>query len=115
MSDQLKYKGYIGSIHFDSKELLFYGQIEYIRAVVTYEASTARALVNEFKAAVDDYLITCHAEGIKPEEPFKGTLNVRIGPELHRDIAALASQESVSINAIIKQALQEYIGHEHRT
>lgn len=107
MTDLMHYKGYYGSVHLDQDELIFYGKLQYIRAIVTYEGNTARQLRKAFEEAVDDYLDTCTQKNITPEEPFKGSLNVRIGKELHRKIAIAAVQNDTSINSFIKAVLEE--------
>ena len=48
MKDLMQYKGYYGSVHFDEEELVFHGKIEFIRALVSYEATTARGLRKAF-------------------------------------------------------------------
>lgn len=109
MKDMMSYKGYYGSVHFDDEELIFYGKIEFIRAVVTYEATHAKALRKAFEEAVDDYLETCRTQDISPEVPFKGSLNVRLGADLHRRIAIAAAELHVSINKFIADALERAI------
>ena len=44
MKDLMRYKNYYGSVHFDDKDLIFYGKIEFIRASVSYEATDAAGL-----------------------------------------------------------------------
>lgn len=105
MKDFMQYKGYYGSVHFDEEELIFHGKVEFIRALVSYEAITAKELKNVFIEAVDDYLETCHAQNIQPETPFKGSLNVRLGSELHRKIAITAQQKHLSVNKFIAETL----------
>lgn len=73
MKDFMTYKGYYGSSHFDDDDLIFHGKIEFIRALVTYEATNAKELRKAFEEAVDDYLDTCHKQKIEPEKSsFKG-------------------------------------------
>ena len=64
---EMHYKGYYGSAHFDEKELIFYGKVEFVRALVSYEAKNLTELHKAFEKAVDDYLDTCVSQGIKPE------------------------------------------------
>jgi len=109
MKNMLKYKGYLGSINFDEKSVVFYGKIEFIRALVTFEAIEAKQLQREFRHAVDDYLLMCKKEKIEPEKSFKGSLNIRLTKELHRHIALLAIQEETTTNDYIKRALEEYV------
>ena len=105
MKDLIRYKDYYGSVHFDEKDLIFYGKIEFIRAAVSYEATTAKGLKIAFEEAIDDYIATCQNQGIEPEVPFKGSLNVRLGPQLHRSVAIAAEKKGLSINKFIIHTL----------
>jgi len=106
MKDMLKHKGYYGSIHFDNDELILYGKVEYIRALVNYEAESAVGLKKAFIDAVDDYLALCEQKNIKPEKPFKGTFNVRVGELLHEQATIAATNRGIRLNEFVKQALQ---------
>ena len=59
MKDMMKYKGYLGSVHFSDEDNLFYGKLEFIRALVSYEGTDVKTLRRAFEAAVDDYLQMC--------------------------------------------------------
>ena len=107
MKDFMQYKGYYGSVHFDNKELILYGKIEFIRALASYEASDAKGLRKAFEDTVNEYLEACHVQKVDPETPFKGSLNVRLGPELHRRVAIAAEQHNLSINKYIVETLDE--------
>ena len=109
--DLMEYKKYYGSVHFDSKEEIFYGKIEFIRDLVNFEASDAKSLIAAFKNAVDDYIKDCDDLGKVPDVPFKGSFNIRISPELHREIGLYAMQHDSSINNVVKSALKDYILH----
>jgi predicted HicB family RNase H-like nuclease len=109
MKDLMQYKGYYGSVHFDDEDLFFHGKVEFIRALVTYEATDAKGLKKAFKEAVDDYLATCCDQKIDPEMPFKGSLNVRLGPDLHRRVAIAAEQHHLSINKFIAKTLGQAV------
>ena len=105
----LKYKGFIGSVSFSEEDNVFFGKIEGIDGLVNFEGSSVEELKNAFHEAVDDYLAYCKEEGIKPLKTYSGTLNIRIAPDTHRQIAMLASKAGVSINAFIKQALNKEV------
>jgi len=107
MKDLMQYKGYYGSVHFDDDEFILYGKIEFVRALVTYEATDAHGLRKAFEESVNDYLETCRDQNIEPEVPFKGSLNVRLGPELHRRIAVAALRHHSTINKFIVQTLNQ--------
>ncbi len=110
MKNMMNYKGYYGSVNFDADDLVFYGKLEFINALVSYEGETAREIDSAFKEAVDDYLVTCSTREIEPEKPFKGSLNIRIGRVLHEEAARIAKEIGCpSLNEFIKQALTHEI------
>jgi len=109
MKDLMEYKGYYGSVHFDDRDLVFHGKVEFIRALVSYEATNARGLRKAFENSVDDYLDMCKRENMLPDTPFKGSLNVRLGPELHRQVAITAEQHDLSINKFIMETLEQAV------
>lgn len=109
MKDFMHYKDYYGSVHFDEQGLIFYGKIEFIRALISYEATDAKGLRKAFEDAVNDYLELCQNNAITPELPFKGSLNIRLGSDLHRRVAIAAEQRHISINKFIVNALDRIV------
>ncbi len=105
MSNTMEYKGYIGSVEFSEEDLIFFGKVMGIRALLSYEGSTAEELVSDFHGAVDDYLSMCEAEGKEPEKAFKGSFNIRISPELHKKLVVRATSQQMSLNSYVEQAL----------
>lgn len=105
----LKYKGFIGSVDFSEEDNIFFGKIEGIDGLVNFEGSSVDELKSAFHEAVEDYLAYCKEENIVPKKSYSGTLNIRISPDIHRQIAILANKAGVSINAFIKQALNREV------
>lgn len=105
MSNTMEYKGYVGSVEFSEEDCIFFGKVMGIRALLSYEGSTARELVADFHGAVDDYLAMCKAEEKEPEKAFKGSFNVRISPELHKQLVVRATAQQMSLNSYVEQAL----------
>ena len=103
----MTYKGYIGSVAFSEKDNVFFGKIEGINGLVNFEGESVTELTEAFHEAVDGYLAYCEDEGIEPDKSYSGVLNVRLTPAIHRQIAMLAIQAGKSINAYIKDALEE--------
>ncbi len=103
----LEYKGYIGSIETCLHKKNLYGKILYINDLVTFSGDTVPELEAEFKNAVDDYLIICEELGAEPDKTFKGSLNVRLGNDLHRQVAYQAERIGIKINDFIKKACEE--------
>lgn len=106
MKDMLKYKGYHGSIHFDENDLTFFGKVEFVKALISYEGESAVKIKKAFEEAIDDYLNMCEKENIHPEKPFKGTFNVRVGEALHEKAVIAAMDRGVKLNEFVKQALE---------
>ena len=107
----LKYKGYIGSVAYSEPDKVFYGKLEGIDDLVNYEGESVQELTSAFHEAVEDYLIFCEEHNCKPEKSYSGAFNVRVAPSLHRDIANLAAEAGISINAFVKRALAEAVKH----
>lgn len=105
----MTYKGYLGSVAFSEKDNVFFGKIEGINGLVNFEGESVQELTAAFHEAVDDYLAYCKDEGIEPDKSFTGVLNVRLTPTVHRQIAMLARQAGLTLNAYIKETLEEKI------
>mgnify|MGYP002626267029 CR=1 FL=1 len=67
MDTVLRYKGYSGNVEFSKGDGLFYGKVQHVRSLISYEGRTEQELLLDFQKAVDDYLTLCEAEGISPE------------------------------------------------
>ena len=105
----MSYKGYLGSVNYSDKDQVFFGKVEGINGLVNFEGESVKDLTSAFHEAVDDYLAYCEDEGIEPDKSYTGMLNVRLTPAIHRQIAMLALQAGVSINAYIKDTLEEKV------
>ncbi len=109
MKDTMNYKGYIGSVHYSDDDQVFFGKLKYIKSLVNYEGTDVKSLKQSFEEAVDDYLELCKQEEIEPEQPFKGSFNVRAGSELHRKAALFAKENGLNLNKVVTEALEQYL------
>ena len=73
--------------------------------------SALRCAVVFVAALVDEYLEFCKAEGKSPDVPFKGNFNVRVPQDLHQRAALYAEEHEVKLNAVVQDALREYLTH----
>ncbi len=105
----MTYKGYLGSVAYSEKDQVFFGKIEGINGLVNFEGESVKELTEAFHEAVDDYLAYCKDEGIEPDKSYTGTLNIRLTPAIHRQIAMLAKQAGLTLNGYIKEALEEKV------
>lgn len=106
------YRGYKGSAEFSSEDNLFYGKVLQISDLVLYDSVSFDGLKEEFENSVDEYLADCLAANKKAEKPCTGSVNIRIGPELHLSLKYLADAEGVSLNEYIKKTLLDHVFQE---
>jgi len=107
MNNTIEYKGYIGSIEFSENDGVFFGKVQGIRSLISYEGSTAKELIDDFHGAVNDYLSLCEEEGTVPEVAYKGSLNVRLRSDLHKRAAVYALNHQQSLNSFIEDAVSD--------
>ena len=55
-----------------------------------------------------DYLELCNLNGKEPEKMYKGSFNIRINPELHKQAAQKALIEGKSLNQYVEEAIEQY-------
>lgn len=106
MSNTMEYKNYVGSVEFSESDGVFFGKVMGIRAMISYEGTTAKELVEDFHGAVDDYLELCEEEGKEPERAYKGSFNVRVSPDLHKQAVIYATSRQMSLNSLVESALR---------
>lgn len=92
MQNTMELKGYTGSVEYSDEDGIFFGKVQFIRVLISYEGSNAQEVRKDFHDGVDDYLAMCKEKNITPEQPFKGSFNVRVGRDLHRQIALEAAR-----------------------
>ena len=109
MTDRLKYKEFIGTVHFLAEDEVFYGKIEGINDLVTFEGTTVSKLKSAFKEAVLDYVEICKEAGKEVFKSFKGSFNIRVNPELHSKAFELALLEGKTLNQFVKEAIEQRI------
>jgi predicted HicB family RNase H-like nuclease len=109
MKNMMEYKGYLGSVNYNDEDQIFYGKVEYICSLISYEGHDVESLRVSFQESVDDYLQLCQDKSIKPEQAFKGSFNVRTGSELHRKAAIAARERGINLNKLVTEALEHYL------
>ena len=107
MKDKLTYKGFIGSVHFQTEDEVFYGRIEGVTDLVTFEGESVKGLKAAFEEAVEDYLALCKSVDKEPYKSFKGSFNVRITPNLHRKAFEKATLKGMTLNQLLQEAIEK--------
>lgn len=109
MKNILEYKGYHAKIEFNADSFTIRGKIDGINDYIDFESDSLDRIEFEFHSAVDDYLAFCEEVGKNPEKEYKGSFNVRVTPELHKEAANVAMRNGMSLNSVVERAIQEYI------
>jgi len=105
----MEYKGYFGSVSFSDEDNIFYGKVEYIRSLISFEGNDVTSLRLNFQEAVDDYIAMCQEKGIEPEKSFEGSFKVKTDSKLHRKAALKASEQGINFDAFVSTALENYL------
>ena len=107
MKDIIRYKGFIGSMHYANEDRVFYGKVEGVNDLITFEGSTVDELEKGFKYMIDKHIKDCTVQNIAIEKSYKGNLNIRLSPELHKKAVHNAALNGVSLNQYINDAINE--------
>lgn len=105
MKRTVEYKGYQASVEFADDALFL--KVLHIDDLLVAELDSASAAQKVLQELIEGYLADCAEEGRTPDPQFKGTLNVRLGPDLHKRAAMRAASEGLSFNRWICVALEE--------
>lgn len=114
MSNMLSYKGYHASIEYDAEDEILVGTVFGVRDTLVFHGMSLSELTETFHDCIDTYLQVCAEQGITPDKEYKGSFNVRISPELHRQAALAAEQEGISLNQLIQQAIEEHVSSPYK-
>jgi len=110
VNDILTYKGFIGSVHFSTQDDVFFGKIEGINDLITFEGESVKELKKAFHYVVDEHIKDCENDNIAVEKSYKGNFNLRLTPDLHRRTAIAAKVHGITINAFVRKAIEQNLG-----
>lgn len=105
MSNLLSYKNYNGTVEYSREDNCLFGKVIGLKSLLSYEGESLSELEQDFQNVIEEYLDECKEQNMEPEQPYKGSFNVRITPELHRMIALYALEHGKSLNAAVEEAI----------
>ena len=111
MSQTLQHRGYDGSVLYSAEDKMLHGRVLGVRDMVSFEGTDVKSIEKNFCDAVDEYLLFCERWGKTPDAAFKGSFNIRISQGLHQRAALYAEEHQVKLNAVVQDALREYLTH----
>lgn len=103
----LAYKEYQALVEFDDGVLFV--KVLHIDDLLVAEVDRASEAQKALAELVDAYLEDCRQEGREPSQPFKGSFNVRVGPDLHRLAALHAAEAGQSLNRWVSDAIEQKV------
>jgi len=109
MKNFLQQDEFIGSVHFSAKDECFFGKIEGIVDLVTFEGRDVKELKLAFKEAVTDYKELCLQLQKPIHKSYKGSFNVRIDQELHREAVRKSLMLGISLNQLVQRAIEKEV------
>jgi predicted HicB family RNase H-like nuclease len=109
MSDLMEYKDYYGTVEFSSADNVLFGKVLGVKGLISYEGRSLQDLKNDFEGAIDDYLKICAEEGLVPHREYKGKFNVRVSPEVHKELVLYSAARGKSLNSTVEEAIKNYV------
>jgi predicted HicB family RNase H-like nuclease len=106
----MTYKGYIGNVEFDEFENTLHGAVVNTRDTITFQGRTVAETKKALKDSIEEYLAVCAEKGLNPNKPYAGKVLLRLTPELHARLAAVAAKEDKSLNEFAEDALAQAVG-----
>jgi len=107
VKDVLRYKDFIGSVHFSAEDECFFGKLEGGADLVTFEGRDVDELKRAFRDAVDDYAELCRKAGKPLSKSYGGSFNIRMPAELHRKAARKSALLGISLNQLVQRAVEK--------
>ncbi|MDR1144684.1 MAG: type II toxin-antitoxin system HicB family antitoxin [Verrucomicrobiales bacterium] len=103
----MTYKNYNGSVSYDDAAEIFHGEVIGLNDVITFQGRSVTELKRAFRESVDDYLAFCRERKEQPEKPISGTFTLRVSPDLHRRLIAIAKSHGQSLNGFVTAQLAQ--------
>lgn len=103
----MEYKGYHARIEYDDTDKLLVGTVIGINDSLNFHGYSVSELEENFRQSIDGYLEFCQEIGKTPEKEYKGSINIRLTPNLHRSAALYSAEDNISLNQFIVEAVAE--------
>lgn len=100
------YKGYQAKVDYSPEDALLVGEVIGVADSLNFHAESAGEIEEMFHRCIDSYLEFCVEVGKTPEKCYKGSFNVRVTPELHRQAELVAADQQISLNQLVSRALE---------
>ena len=107
MMNMMEINNYRAIVQYDPDIEMFRGEFVGLNGGADFYASDIKGLKEEGKISLKAFLEMCTEDGVEPRKNYSGKFNVRIPPELHADIASVATAEGKSLNQWVVETLSD--------
>ena len=101
--------GHTAKITYDPELDQIRGEILGLNGGADFYGRSPTELRREFRKSLKVFHDVCREKGIDPRRKFSGRFNLRISPELHQRLAALAEASGKSLNALVEDKLTKTV------
>ena len=107
MKNIINIDGYNAHIAYDPDIEMFRGEFLDLNGGADFYAHSIEGLKREGSKSLQVFLEMCAEDGVPAIKSFSGKFNLRLTPELHRDISTRAQAEGKSLNAWVVEHLEQ--------
>jgi predicted HicB family RNase H-like nuclease len=101
----MTYRGFTAAIEYDEESGHLVGRVIDSDSAITFGVDPKTQEPREvFETLIDEHLAYCRKRGIEPSKSYSGRFQVRLGPDLHREIDTTARARGMSINDFMREA-----------
>ena len=111
MKNLLEYNGYHAFIELDPNDKIFVGTVIGINDDLSFHGTSYIEIEEMFHQSIDNYLEVCQQIGKEPDKEYKGSFNVRITPEMHKNADIAAKSQGITLNQYIYNAIEASFGN----
>ncbi len=109
MKNLMVINGVKALIDYDPDAETFRGEFIGLNGGADFYGESIPELEREGAKSLNVFLEICKERDIEPYKNFSGKFNVRISPEKHSQLNEIALSQSISLNAVIERAVNDYI------
>jgi len=115
MKNTIEYKGFIGTVGVSEEDGSFGGHLLVKDSHVIFSGRNYKEMIEDFHDCVDFYIEDKKLKNETMNNLFKGSFNVRVKPQVHKDAVIYAKEHNTSLNKIVEAAIEEKIYGKEKT
>jgi len=109
MKNTMTIEGYKAIVAYDPEINMFRGEFIGLNGGADFYAKDIDGLKQEGATSLRVFLDMCAQDGVEPAKPFSGRFNLRVTPELHAQISAVAAAAGKSLNQWVAETLDREV------